>query len=238
MNAQTHKTGKPIALISAVRFEADLLLAGAKQDAGAAVVTLPLKDKEGENALYVCSGMGATNAARATTMLIERASPSLVIVFGIGGAYPGSGPGIGDVVLAEREIYADTGVALPGGVQGVQAIGIPLLRKGGREYFNEFPLNTELLGATAGQLQQGVFLTVAAATGTDQRARELQSRHAAVCENMEGAAVAHVCAFYGVPVIELRGISNMVGERDLGKWDKTLAAMNCQQELMALIPGL
>ena len=35
---------------------------------------------------------------------------------------------------------------------------------------------------------------------------------------MEGAAVAHVAHLYGVPVGEVRGISNIVTDRDTSSW--------------------
>jgi futalosine hydrolase len=44
-------------------------------------------------------------------------------------------------------------------------------------------------------------------------------RTGGICENMEGAAVAQVCALHGVPFLEVRGISNHTGDRDLSRWD-------------------
>jgi len=40
---------------------------------------------------------------------------------------------------------------------------------------------------------------------------------------MEGAAVAHICSMYGIPVIEIRGISNIIEDRDMKKWNIPLA---------------
>jgi len=38
---------------------------------------------------------------------------------------------------------------------------------------------------------------------------------------MEGAAAAHICALYKVPFMEIRGISNLVTDRDRGSWQWT-----------------
>ena len=61
-----------------------------------------------------------------------------------------------------------------------------------------------------------------------------QSRRApaAAVESMEGAAIAHVAALSGIPVGEIRGISNLVGNRDRGAWRVKEAAQAAQQALL------
>jgi nucleoside phosphorylase len=49
---------------------------------------------------------------------------------------------------------------------------------------------------------------------------------------MEGAAIAHVCSLSGVPVAEIRGISNIIEDRTaapLNKSDIVKAAENVQK---------
>ena len=41
---------------------------------------------------------------------------------------------------------------------------------------------------------------------------------------MEGAAVANLCRLYGVSCAEVRGISNIVEDRDPSRWNIRLAA--------------
>jgi futalosine hydrolase len=54
-------------------------------------------------------------------------------------------------------------------------------------------------------------------------------------ENMEGAAVAHVAHLHGVPVGEVRGISNIVTNRDTSQWKLKNAADLAQEALLAWI---
>jgi futalosine hydrolase len=75
-------------------------------------------------------------------------------------------------------------------------------------------------------------VTVSSSTGTRKRAKELEKRFNAICENMEGAAVAHLCTLYKIPLFEIRGISNIVGVRDRRTWDLKLASRNCQQVVL------
>jgi futalosine hydrolase len=56
-----------------------------------------------------------------------------------------------------------------------------------------------------------------------------------LCENMEGAAVAQVCARHGIPFGEVRGISNLVEDRDLSRWNLRAGAEIAQEALFALL---
>lgn len=197
---------------------------------------------------YAVSGMGKTNAAHTATVLLEKYSPELIILFGIGGAYPSSGLELGDVAIAEKEIYGDEGILLKDGFHDTEFIGIPLFKKGNKKYFNEFPLDKKFIRRCVSALRpalcplplapnvkSGTFVTVSTCTGTRKRALELEEKHNAICENMEGAAVAQVCAIYGVPLLEIRGISNIAEDRDKGNWDLKLAADNCQEAVIKLL---
>ena len=199
----------------------------------------------GNRVVFGISGMGKTNAAHAVTVLIEKFSPSCIINFGIGGAYPSSGLKAGDIAVASKEIYADEGVMLKDGLHSLQVTGIPLLKIRGRSYFNEFPVDKRLssqalkAAGSVAHCRSGVFLTVSACTGTGKRAQELAGKFSPLCENMEGAAVAHICCLYGIPFAEIRGISNRVEDRDKGKWDVRLASENCQKAVLRFLePGV
>ena len=198
----------------------------------------------GRPVVVTLAGMGKVNAAHATTRLILDHTPTLIMNIGVGGAYPSSGLGIGDIAVAQKEIYGDEGVMCEDGMNGLGLIGIPLLRKGRKKYFNEFSLDRKLMqkarkirvpGMSSFAVRSGPFVTVSACTGSAARARDLEMKFHAICENMEGAAVAHICTCYGVPLLEMRGISNIVDNRDRAKWDIRLAAENCQHALQELL---
>lgn len=240
-----------IALMSSVPEEGTLLARQLKRKtllAGKPVYKGRISDK---SVIYMISGMGKTNAAHAATILLEGFSPKILILLGVGGAYPSAGLAVGDVVVAEKEVYGDEGVMVKNTFHGTEFIGIPLLKKGRKKYFNEFRLDTTLVKKALEATQRitrhapramkgraGTFVTVSTCTGTGEKALELEKRFCALCENMEGASVAHVCAMYGIPVIEIRGISNIVGERDKDKWDIRLAAANCQETVKELLKDL
>ncbi|MBI5696839.1 MAG: hypothetical protein HZC51_14090 [Nitrospirae bacterium] len=84
----------------------------------------------------------------------------------------------------------------------------------------------------------GPFLTVSTISGTAARGAELFARYGALCENMEGAAAAQVAALYGVPFAEVRGISNMVEDRNRDAWDIPSATANCAVVIERIVGSL
>jgi futalosine hydrolase len=81
-------------------------------------------------------------------------------------------------------------------------------------------------------VRAGTFVTVSAASGSTRRAKEIERRFSAICENMEGAAIAQTCMIYNMPMFEIRGISNTAGVRDKRRWDMELASLNCQEAVL------
>jgi futalosine hydrolase len=178
----------------------------------------------------VC-GAGKANAAASAALLIARFQPAFVVSFGVGGAYPGSGLGVGDVAIATCEIMADEGVLTARGFRLIEAVGVPLADGADERGANTFPADDCLRAAAEQALElegvkyrSGPFLTVSTVTGDDARARLLRRRHGAVCENMEGGAIAQTCFRHGVPFVEIRGISNIVERRDRSGWRLAEAA--------------
>lgn len=235
-----------LALLSSMAFESDQILSLLRnvrktQTAGKIIYRGRCS---GHDILLVTSGVGKVNAASSATAVIENYPVRAVINFGVGGAYPDAGLNIGDVAIASKEIYGDEGVFTAAGIKGMKEIGIPLVRIGKTKYFNEFPLDPPSIPFPKDEnnmnimIKTGNFITVSAVSGSQKRAKDLGKRFGAVCENMEGAAIAQVCALYELPMIELRGISNMAGVRDKRKWNLKIASENCQKLVLETIKKL
>ena len=201
----------------------------------------------GQNVALQHSGVGKANAAATAALLLDSLQPEAVICFGCAGAYLESGLKIGDLVLASEEIYGDEGAAAPDGFLDMQALGFPLAERGGEHWFNRFPVDPELLaqgqrlivGALGARqrVARGPLVTVSTCSGTASAGNQLARRTEGLGESMEGAAVAQLCACLGVPFFEVRGISNLVEDRNLSRWDLPTAATVAQQAVRALLAG-
>lgn len=229
---------KPIVIIAAVQQEIELLEKSLEYSSRLKVGGYDYTSGTiGNLRVVVCAGgVGKINAAAATTVMIDLYQPQLVINTGCAGAYISSGLSIGNLVVASEEVLADEGVVVAEGWKDLLYMNIPSVEQGGVSYYNTLPLSRHA-SEKAMQMADyyGVFLmrgrsaTVSTCSGTPRYGAELSNRWNAVMENMEGAAVAQVCLRCTVDCLEIRGISNLVEERDLKKWDIPRAVESAQR---------
>ncbi len=204
--------------------------------------TISEGELQGKSITFTHCGVGKVNAAHSATLMLENYETELLILFGICGAYNNHAK-IGDVAVAESENYGEEGVLTKEGWSSMEFIS-PLLKKE-KEYYNTFPLDLELsklavkvVNDLGFNTTSGNFVTVSQVSGTKESGEILKNRFNGICENMEGAAVAHICALYGVPMIEIRGISNIIEERDIKKWNIPLASSHANKMVSELVKRL
>jgi futalosine hydrolase len=159
----------------------------------------------------VAVGVGPIEAALGTTRALAAGGYGAVINAGIAGGFRDRCT-VGDVVVCAREEYADLGLEdgsafpLPDGVELVRSV------EADRSLVQPF-----LDGLIPVILGRGV--TSATVTTTDERALVLASRFRPDVESMEGFAVLRAAHVAGVPAIEIRGVSNIVGNRENNGWN-------------------
>ena len=212
----------------------------------------------GKTVLLVEGGVGQVNTAAALTLALTRHEPAVILQFGVGGAYVRSGLQVGDIAIATEECYGDTGVLTPKGWIDLEGMGFPMLpartddhEPAGRTLreplYNRIPLDggraenirqclvSGLEGISTRQIAAGPFITVQQCSGVQAVGDTMAARYDGICENMEGAAAAHVAAANGIPFVEIRGISNRVVDRDLSQWDLPLAIRCCEQAVQLIV---
>lgn len=178
----------------------------------------------------VVAGVGpAAAAARTATALATAAAAgapyALAVSAGIGGGF---GQPLGGVVVATSIVAADLGAEVPAEDPAGPPAFTPVSALGfGTSEHRPPPALVRAVAEAAGAVA-GPVLTVSTTTGTARRARELASRHpGAAAEAMEGFGVAEAASAHGLPVLELRTVSNEVGPRDRAAWriPEALAAL-------------
>jgi adenosylhomocysteine nucleosidase len=196
----------------------------------------------GRPVVAVLSRIGKVAAATTATALIERFGVGQIVFTGVAG---GLGPGVnvGDVVLArsfvqhdmdasplfprhEVPLYgrsrfatdADLSVSLQ---QAAQAVLADVQRHVGPDAVGEFALQSV-------RLHEGLIASGDRFVSTTAECLSLQqSLPEALAVEMEGAAVAQVCADYGVPFAALRTISDRADDdahADFSRFIRTVAS--------------
>ncbi|MFJ9854231.1 futalosine hydrolase [Streptomyces sp. NPDC101150] len=173
----------------------------------------------------LAAGVGPAAAAAGTATALTAAALAdepygLVVSAGIGGGFAPGAP-LGSVVVADAIVAADLGAETPDGFVPVTELGF------GTVAHRPDPALVEAVAAAAGATA-GTVVTVSTVTGSAARTAELAARHPGVlAEAMEGFGVAEAAAAHGVPVLELRTVSNAVGPRDRAAWriGEALAAL-------------
>lgn len=177
------------------------------------------------------TGVGLVNTTYALTKYLAKTKPDLVIQAGIGGSlHPFFQPGI--VTIIKEEIWGDMGVEENDQFKDVFDLKLAE---------NSFPYSSRMLVNPHQHLLEKTKLKQARAVSVNQitthpkRIQQLIEKYNVVIESMEGAAFHYVCLQEAVPFLQLRAVSNMIGERDKSKWLMKEAIDNLNRELIILI---
>ena len=180
------------------------------------------------------TGLGIPSTMYHLQKRIQQVDYDCIIQAGIAGGFTNDIE-LGKVVLVQQDCFADLGIE-------EKEIYNPIFNTGfaGK---NEFPftngwlINThEALLTTS--LPKVKALTVNKVSDNELQKQQFISTFNAVAESMEGAALHYVCLQEKIPFLQIRSISNHVGERDKTKWKMKEAIENLNAELSRLINQL
>lgn len=158
----------------------------------------------------------------------------LVIQAGIAGTFNDSFEK-SDVLFVEEDTFADIGAEENGKFQTLFEMGFA--------NENEFPYTNGWLKNDHPLIKESYLahaksITVNKITGDKNQVEKLREKFGAGIESMEGAAFHYVCLLQKVNFLQLRSISNIVGERDKSKWKMKEAIEVLNNELQKLVQKL
>lgn len=195
--------------------------------------------RQNSNVVFLVSGVGPVMTAMTLACYLEKNHQSVtgIINFGAGGVYVDTAPALLDICLATSEVLGDFGICYQDSIETFD----------NQEMFPglQFDLKNVLLSQAQRLLSSnhltfmsGNFVTVNCVSGTLKRGKYLRDKYQAICENMEGAALAAVCHKFSLPCLELRVISNFVEDRDLTRWPLAEAVQKCADVTAILVSEL
>ena len=178
------------------------------------------------------SGIGQLRTTFALQKKISGQKPSLVIQAGFGGS--SRVEDLGQVFAIRSESIADLGAMEPQGFRDIFEMGL--------EDPDEFPFQKGLLNNPHHHLLLWTGLPIADGSTVNEIKSEntagFQRNSRQVVESMEGAALHYVCLMEKIPFLQIRAVSNVLGDRDKTRWKMKEAAQNLHSALINIIQKL
>ena len=151
----------------------------------------------------------------------------LVLQAGIAGAF-GKELVLGDIVLVKEDCFADIGIEQKNDFTSI--FETQLANKNHFPYNDGWLINNRLLIDKI-PVRAVRAVTINKVSDSKKQKAMLIKKFSPQIETMEGAALHYVCLQEKVPFLQIRSISNYVGERDKSKWKMKEAISNLNKEL-------
>lgn len=190
--------------------------------------------KKNTSAETLITGVGIPATVYHLTKKLFQEKYDIVIQAGIAGTFANEIKK-GDVVTVDVDAFADIGIEENKTFKTMFELGF--------EDENNFPFSSGRLTNISEYpkklgLKGVVGITVNKITDRKKQTKRIDKKFNPTIETMEGAAFHYVCLQQNIPFMQLRSISNKVGERDKTKWKIKEAVDNLNKELIKLVDSL
>ena len=187
------------------------------------------------NLEVLISGIGLTASAYTLTKQLNMKKPDLVIQAGVAGCFD-KNISLGAVVAVKQETVADQSVVELNSLKTL--FDLKLVPHNRHPYKKGWLINPDknLLKRTGLKTVKGI--SVNEITTDKKKIIFYKQEFNPVVESMEGAALHYVCLMENIPFLQIRSVSNYIGERNKKKWNMSDSIQNLNKELIRLFEGL
>lgn len=183
---------------------------------------------------WFITGVGLMQATFALTKQLGQKKYDWVVQAGVAGSLdPGLSPGT--VVTVASEQVGDLGVEEEGRFRSLFRLN---LAGENNPPFQAGRLYNPYLAMLSPSYHSVHAVSVSEITTSDRRALYYAQTLGAAIESMEGAALHYVCLQEGQRFLQVRALSNFVGERNKALWQMDKALHNLALTLSRLLPNL
>jgi futalosine hydrolase len=191
-----------------------------------------IRSKEGLSLIKEVVGIGQVATCYHLMDAIAKTSPDCIVQFGIAGAFSRKFS-LGDAVVVESEVIGDMGVYENDRFHSIFDLNL--------QQENEFPYSSmqlinphsSLLEKTS--LKKVTSISVNEITTSPERIDYYTTTYSSDIESMEGAAFHYCCLMKKIPFVQIRGISNYVGERNKQFWNIKAALSTAATSLQTFL---
>lgn len=184
------------------------------------------------NVDILISGIGLTASTYHLSKQLALKSYGLVIQAGVAGSFDLK-IALGQVVAIKQDTIADQSVVE---LEKLKTLfDLDLVPQDQHPYKKGWLINPgkDILKATKLKIAKGV--SVNQISTSKQMIKFYRDAFDPVTESMEGAALHYVCLMENIPFLQIRSISNYIGERNKKKWNMMDSIMNLNDQLVQIL---
>lgn len=181
------------------------------------------------------SGIGMLAASVSLMKMFVQETPSLIIQVGIAGTFDKKIP-LGKVFAVKDDFAADIGVKE--NKQWKDLFDLKFDQPNDAPYEKKSLPNPWLSQYNLLKLPTKKAATVNRISTDKFSIDTIQGRYKASLESMEGAALHYIGRDLNIPFIQIRAVSNYVGERNKAKWKMQEAIYNLNETLLQYLNAL
>ncbi len=191
-----------------------------------------IKPRKNIHISFAVTGIGMLATAVNLSKIIYEERPDFIIQAGIAGTFDVTVK-LGSTYIIEEEFLGDLGVEEQGkwkdmfDLKLIKPNAKPFKKKG---IINPFIHQYHHLNLTAVKA-----VTVNQISTQTHHIQQLVKKYNPCIESMEGAALHYLCSLNNIPFLQIRSVSNYVGERDKALWKIHMAIDNLNKTLVKFI---
>ncbi len=188
-----------------------------------------------KNIDVLITGIGLTATAYHLTRQINLKKPDIIIQAGVAGCFTNQ-ISLGSVLTVKQDTVADESVVEMKKLKTL--FNLKLIPQNQFPFKKGWLVNQHIALIRKTGLKAVKAISVNQITTSKQMIRFYENEFNPVIESMEGAALHYVCLMEKIPFLQIRSISNYIGERNKKKWNLSESVNNLNNELIYLLNKL
>ncbi len=181
------------------------------------------------------TGIGLTATTYHLTKHFIIKKPDFVVQAGLAGCFDKKIP-LGSVVFIKQDAIADEGVVELKKLRTL--FDLQLISQNQFPYKKGWLKNPENNFVKKNKLKAVKGISVNQITTSKKLIQFYKEKFDPVTESMEGAALHYVCVMEKIPFLQIRSISNYIGERNKKNWKMKESITNLNKELIRLLQNI
>ncbi|MGK2860454.1 MAG: futalosine hydrolase [Chitinophagaceae bacterium] len=180
------------------------------------------------------TGIGLAASTYSITKQIHYRKPGIILQAGLGGSFKKQFP-LGSVVAIKQELIGDQVVTEAG--KWITLFELGLIKEDQFPFSGGWLINkNDVLKKI--KLKKVKGITTNEITTSQDKIQFYKDTFDPVIESLEGAALHYICLMEKMTFLQIRSISNYIGERNKNNWEIKKSIVNLNKELIKILKSI